>query len=416
MTKRPFSTRPSYVQSVRGLQRLHTLALSNQDETPEADAVRDSLEQPWYDLSEVEKKRISGLSGDLYSISEPSEPSLPMNPQAQRKLVEAMEAREAGEWDKALDLLRRWGRYLEPTMLSYLRGSVWKDAGDYATATLFFEHASRLDPSNWAYKRMFLDSLKHSDPSNALALAREILAADEGDSPVVVVSAAQILFESTENIAIPEALPVYHQLTFILERTLARFENNDIETLSIFQSKYVAITGILGLCYARLGESQSALRYYNLALAANPNNDALLVARGILRYGVEPGAVDDFEQAIRHGSPYVWPFYYLAHHYFIGGRYEDCRRTCERALDFPANHEIKGDLYEWLAISQSESGFPPERVRSAFEAAVRLVPDNERVRHNFAVFQETATLHTWEMPRESRVKALGQAEYLPTVA
>src|SRR5260370_1197618 len=96
MSRKPYSSRPAYVQSIRGLLRLHELAQSGQDESPEADAIRDSLERPWYELSEVEKKRIAGLSEDLYAISEPPSQPHDMKPQAQRKLLEADTARQSG--------------------------------------------------------------------------------------------------------------------------------------------------------------------------------------------------------------------------------------------------------------------------------------------------------------------------------
>src|SRR5271155_3561460 len=109
MVRPTFSIRPAYVQSIQGLLRLHALTVSGKDDSPEVEIVRASLERPWTDLSEIEKNRISGLSEDLFSISEqPCEP-LPTNPQAQRKLLEAIEARQSGDWDKALELLRRWG-------------------------------------------------------------------------------------------------------------------------------------------------------------------------------------------------------------------------------------------------------------------------------------------------------------------
>jgi uncharacterized protein HemY len=77
-----------------------------------------------------------------------------MDPQARRKLVEALQARQAGEWDKALELFRRWGKYLDPAVLAYLRGSVWQEAGDSATAALFFAEAGRLAPDNDAKAAM----------------------------------------------------------------------------------------------------------------------------------------------------------------------------------------------------------------------------------------------------------------------
>src|SRR5262249_42561608 len=159
MARRPFPSSPNYLQSIQGLHRLHALAVSGKDETPEAEAVRASLERPWSGLSEAEKRRITGLSEDLYSISEPPGQVLAMTAEAQQKLVEAYEARQAGEWDRALELLRQCGPYLEPALLSYSRGSVWLEAGDFATAALFFEHALRLDPANGNYANLHLHAL-----------------------------------------------------------------------------------------------------------------------------------------------------------------------------------------------------------------------------------------------------------------
>lgn len=147
MTRQPFSTSPSYVQSIQGLLRLHELTVKGEDESPEAEAIRDNLERPWLGLSAVEKKRITGLSEDLYSISEPSGDPVPTNPQAKQKLSEAIEARQSGDWDRALELLRCWGMYLEPAELSFLRGSIWQEAGDDETASLFYQHAAQLDPN-----------------------------------------------------------------------------------------------------------------------------------------------------------------------------------------------------------------------------------------------------------------------------
>ena len=147
MIRQPLSTSPDYLLSIRGLHRLHALAETGQDDSPEADAIRDSLERPWRSLSEVEKKRITGLSEDLYSLIEAAGETLPMNPQAQRELDEASSARQSGDWDQALELLRCWNRYLDPEVLAYLRGSIWRDAGDPETAALFLQHAARLNPN-----------------------------------------------------------------------------------------------------------------------------------------------------------------------------------------------------------------------------------------------------------------------------
>ena len=147
----------SYQAMVRGTRELHQLLAAGKDDSPEADAIRDATDVPWGALSEVERNRVRNLSEDLYSLVEPPPAPKPMNPQAQAKLIEAFEARQRGEWDRALDLLRRWRSNIDPALVSYLRGSTWLEAGDPGIAALFYEHAFKLDPNNGNYHAMFLD-------------------------------------------------------------------------------------------------------------------------------------------------------------------------------------------------------------------------------------------------------------------
>jgi tetratricopeptide (TPR) repeat protein len=73
------------------------------------------------------------------------------------------------------------------------------------------------------------------------------------------------------------------RLEQILKSTLARFEQQDRNT--IYHSMYVATLSLLGVCYEIRGATQAALECYGRGLQAEPNNDALLVAKGILLSG-----------------------------------------------------------------------------------------------------------------------------------
>src|SRR4051794_28149742 len=127
----PFGS-PSFKLVAKGLVALHRLIRDGKDDSPEAEAVRDALDAPLKALSRTEKERAQWLSEDLYSVSEaPAATALKeMNLQAQQQLNDALEARQSGEWDRALALLRRWRESISPTLLSYLRGAIWLEAGN----------------------------------------------------------------------------------------------------------------------------------------------------------------------------------------------------------------------------------------------------------------------------------------------
>ena len=150
MTPQRLAQSSAYQEVVRGLLRLHRYTVEKQDETPEYDETCAAMEGHWGQLTAAEIERLGGLSKDLYTVSDPpgTQPPETMNSQAQGKLGEAYEARERGEWDRALELLRRLGKLVPAPLLSYLRARIWEDIGDEAVAAIFFDHARRLDPTN----------------------------------------------------------------------------------------------------------------------------------------------------------------------------------------------------------------------------------------------------------------------------
>jgi tetratricopeptide (TPR) repeat protein len=164
---------------------LHLLTITGKDESKEAEAVRDAMDVPWEGLSETERKRASGLSEDLYSISDaPAGHTQQINAQAQEELSQAVEARERGDWDRALELLRHLDGQANPGLLSFLRGSIWLDAGDPESALLFFEHALQLQPNEGKYLAIVLHTLNRVDSSAAQERARQIMAVHFPGSPL----------------------------------------------------------------------------------------------------------------------------------------------------------------------------------------------------------------------------------------
>src|SRR5262249_25640748 len=134
---------PSFKLVAKGLVALHRLIKEGKDDSSEAESIRDALDAPLKALNASERERAQWLSEDLYSISEPHAGTTlkEMNLQAQQQLNEALEARQSREWDRALALLRQWREYISPALLSYLRGSIWLEAGNAHVAAAFYAHA-----------------------------------------------------------------------------------------------------------------------------------------------------------------------------------------------------------------------------------------------------------------------------------
>lgn len=411
MARKSLTMSPSYRAMVRGTRELHRLIAAGKEDSPEADAIRDATDGPWEALSEVERTRVRNLSEDLYFLSEAPPAPQPMSPEAQAKLNEAFEAKQRGSWDRALDLVRQWRAHIDPALISYLRGTIWLEAGDPETAALFFEHASNSQRENENYLSLFLYALSLADPAAAKARAEEILREHEKYSPVVVSRAVDIKFMSARSASETEAHQAFERLGPILKHTLDRFDQQ--ERGKSDRSAYVTALALLGFGYEFLGQSQAAVEFYSRGLQLEPDNDALLVARGILLYGTSPRAISDLETAIKQGSPLVWPYVFLAHHALLNGRHEDCRKLCESALDMGGSAVVVSEVSEWLAISQAELGYPAEVVRASFDQAIRLDPSSERARRNLAAFEaanKPITVKNWTTRSAAAVRTSGLAE------
>jgi tetratricopeptide (TPR) repeat protein len=352
----------------------------------------------------------------MYSISEsPSTANLtPMTVQSQQQLNEAYEARQTGEWDHALSVLRQCQEYISPDLVSYLRGSIWLEAGNPDVATEFYRHALEFDSTNANYTAIYLYSLSKSDPKAAAMFTKEVLADPEKYAPVVVARAADIYFRETR--VAPEAMNdrVYRELIPVLKRNLARLEADD--SVSSRSSTYAMTVGLLGFCHEFLGNAQAAVQHYTLGLRLDSKNDGLLVARGILQYGGGPQAITDLELAAKLGSPVVWPYFFLAHHYLTTGRFEQCRAMCETGLRMRGSNTAMSQLEEWQAIAQAELGFPANLVMASFEKAILLDPSNETAKRNGEAFEKwlsrgcaTPPTH-WEQKTSAAVRLFGLAE------
>lgn len=416
MVVHPLIGSSSFKLVARGLVALHRLIKDGKEDSPEAESIRDVLDAPLRSLNRAEKERAQWLSEDLYSVSEPTAVTAQkqMNFQAQQELNEAFEARQNHERDRALNLLRGLREYISPILLSYLRGSIWLEAGNPDIAAMFYGHASESDPANANYRAIYLHAMAESDPAAAQKLAKDILDDSEKQAPVVIARAADIRFHETRTVSDAGTTQLYRELIPILERNRARIEFDD--TAASRDSAFAMTVALLGFCYEFLGNTGAAVNSYSLGLRVDPSNDGLLVARGILQYGSSLRAITDFEQAVELHAPIVWPYLFLAHHYLITKRFDQCRVMCEAGLRMRGSETAKSQLEDWRAIAQAELGFSPELVRAAFEAAVRLDPSNDIAKRNQTAFEaslnapRTSPRLPWDQRSEAVVRQFGLSE------
>jgi tetratricopeptide (TPR) repeat protein len=149
VTTRRFFGNPQFLTYARHLRKLHELIRTGADESEEGESLRDRMDEPAEYLTREEVDFLNGVSADFYTLSGPASP-IRANPPAvlQDDLKGALDAQDAGDFAKALGLLRKNEAYLDPAYVAWLRGNVWSKAGESDIAEAFFQRAKNLTPQN----------------------------------------------------------------------------------------------------------------------------------------------------------------------------------------------------------------------------------------------------------------------------
>ena len=397
----------------RGTIVLHQLIADGKGDEPEADAVRDSLDAPLASLSKSERERARMLSEDLYSLTElkPDRVLKAASADAQASFQAIYNAKQRRQWDVVLDLIRKWQDYLPLVVLSHLRGSTWAEAGKYEIASAFYAKAADIEPKG-NYPALYLDALSKSNPAKAKGVAEKVVNSPEDYSAPTVIQAAHVLAAAARPLPANEARAIETELIPVVEGAMQALERDKKQE----SESYLVAALLIGSAYEHKGDTRAAYDYYSRGLSVDPQNDALLILRGMLMYGINSGAISDLELSVKLGSKTIWPYFFLAHHYLVSDRFDDCRKFCERALDLRASAPMRSELQDWLAIAEAQLSFPAERVRRLFEDAIRLDPHNERAKKNLSTFNGLAGRHpstelVWDQRTEPSLRAFGMAEH-----
>ncbi len=417
MATQRFFGNPHFLFYLRLLRRLHQLIRKGAGETEEGEALRERMDEVGEYLTQEEVDFVKGISIDFYTIN--TVPGIQANPPANLRevLSKHLAARDAQDYSKALGLLRKIEVYLEPALVAYFRGRIWSEAGEIEIAVDFFQRAKNLAPQNGNYAAIWLEALSGVNADEALTIAKDFLQQAENQPPPVILKAAEIVYTTTRKLPRDEEQAAIRELVPVFEDVVLRLEmSGEVEFSS---SLLPSAIGLLGLCHGRLGEVEKAGEVFDKGLHFFPNDEVLLIARGIHRYEVAPeNSRKDFQQAIRLGSRHPWPFFFLAHYYLLHSQYVECLEMAQAGLPLAQSDAIRSECLEWIAVCQANLGYPPEIVRQVFHAAHELAPANPRIAKNRQLFEESVSgippsQIAWEQPARETVQSLGQRELQP---
>jgi tetratricopeptide (TPR) repeat protein len=294
---------------VRLLRNLHALIAQGKGDSGEADQLRDLMDDPWYQMSPDEIRRVRGLSADLYTLVDPPSPPQAADP---REIAETCRLVEAAwnnkDWDGGLELLRDRPHPYPADRVAFMRAGCWEHLGDLETSRLFLEKAVSLSPSNGYYRIGLLYTLlRLGRLTEAISLADRILGVPDVLHPDLLYKMAGALIGSIH--ALEDVGQKQRVIAKAAESIQKALQNEGLlpegeRTTSSSVAGHVN----LGMCYRLLGKEDLALMSYNAALALDPDNDAALVGRGLLRLrSDQAAAIEDFQKAAHGSSLYVWP-------------------------------------------------------------------------------------------------------------
>lgn len=384
-------TEPAYSRYETLLKRLHDLNGEGKLDSPEADSVREDMDEPWSRLSKSEKELLSGLSSDLYSFCDKE--VIRISDLDKTALVGKMRTTyESGDWVGLLEALRLGHQYLRPEMVAYMRGRCWQQLGRPQPAIWFLDRAHQLDPTDGGYAYLKLDALlRGGRRAQALEEAKQLLSKQETPLPSLF-AAARVFLDSAADLPPEDARQLYDSIVTSVSSALRSLAESGSNQSTIPQSVILAGRLHLALAYEKLGKLDEARQTYIDAIAYHPNSDELLMARALFLMKTDPQAAQrDLEALIDRGTSLAQAHLFRAHHFLLQKDYRRCLELADRGLRLANRTDTRVAFLEWIAISLYELGAPLGDVRSTLEEALALDPFNEDVRGHLSILKQTTS-------------------------
>lgn len=369
----------------------------------ESEADDEHLEEQWEVLPERVRRRLWGLSADLFSLVDNEkyrdEDAAPVTPHelAQRRT----KAFQSGRWDELLELLRRPPQLLADDQISYVRGRAWQELGHPHVALRFFDNASRLKPGHTPYRILALDCLKVSADWQAAVRRAHEYSRDPASPPALLFRAADV-FHAYSMASDRDREQLAGQAVALVDQGLSKLSQAGVEPP--LDSTLTAAFVTKAFCLEHLGRTDEALATYGAAIQRFPDNPELLAARGLLRLELHrEDALDDFRSAVDRSARSVSPYLELARGYYCENNYDSAIKMCQLGINKADQDSVAALFFELRALALFQRHDSAASIERAFQTALALDPFNLAIRHNYERFRavsehpERATEANWDL-------------------
>ena len=164
-----------YRRYVDLLLRHHHLLSECRDEDSEFESVEEEMTQLWNRLDETQRRSLSGLGSDLNWVRRGRQ----LAPRCRRpeevthhEFQALVKARDSSDWHGLLHHLRLCAPKATLFQLAYLRASAWASFEIPQVASVFYDVAAELEPSNGSIALLALRSADLTDTRAVLERAR----------------------------------------------------------------------------------------------------------------------------------------------------------------------------------------------------------------------------------------------------
>lgn len=373
----------------------HEMSVGRGDD-PEADRLRDALDEPLRQCSPQERATISELSADLYLVEGSRRPQPLAAGETLKSVIEAVGVVPKRDGRVLLRLLRKiplGTPALPDDVIAWGYGRSWERLGFHAAAAAFFDFAASKKPDG-NYALLALEALQQARLFAELDKRIALIEQAAAPQPSLLFKAAAVVFQRSAEVALDKQPAEFERVVKLVARVDPR--------IKVLASVRAAGMVAAGFSYDHLGKHDEALKAFDQAIADTPT-DAVYVARGFVHadHGDRDKALKDFRAALQQGTSLVWPYFYLAHDALTRQDWKLTESIASTGTAHTKSGALRAKLFEWNAIAAAMLGRPDATVRALFNFALGDDPVDETIRANLDAFEKA---------RQARSKV----EWLPT--